>query len=584
MYLAKLKVSGLRRISSVELQFRPGLNILVGENNAGKTAVIDSLRALLSTTEDGAVRLDESDLHLSQGGVRATEVLLQYVFEDLTLEQEADFAAALQPMGGDKYAAHFGVRYTLSAGGRLRPKRWCGLHEDNAVSAEMLEDLRAVYLPPLRDPASGLRPSRSSQLARLLTRLATTEEKTSITELMRQFEKDLEKESPVANTQKAIDTQHETMLGAALRQSLSIGLTSPEFHRIAARLQIEVDSFDVDQNGLGYNNLIYMAVVLSELETNPDAAYRALIIEEPEAHLHPQLQGVLLQFLQSKERKKLAEKEDQEGREGKVPADQSVQIFVSSHSPNFASIADVDTLCCIHRGPAGVKSFAPRTVKFVPPAKKDKLQRYLDVTRAELFFARKVILVEGAAELFIVDALAKKAGYDLKRASVSLLSTEGLNFDCFLPLFGEDALNIRVALLSDADPPTGTFPGAKDAIVLSATAKTLEAAKSDWVEPFFALKTLEYDLALHEENRDAMLSALTEMHPIIGATLRIEVEAAPEADRAKVLFKGMFERDKGESIQKGRYAQSLAAAIATSKNSIAIPPYIEKALDFIVKP
>lgn len=580
MYLAKLKISGFRRINSVELQFRPGLNILVGENNAGKTAVIDALRALLSTTEDGAVRLDESDLHLPPGGVRATEVLLQYVFEELTLEQEADFAAALQPLGADKYAAHFGVRYTLSAGGRLRPKRWCGLHEDNVVSAEMLEDLRAVYLPPLRDPASGLRPSRSSQLARLLTRLASPEEKASITDLMRKFEKDLEKESPVANTQKAIDMQHETMLGAVLRQNLSIGLTSPEFHRIAARLQIEVDSFDVDQNGLGYNNLIYMAVVLSELETNPDAAYRALIIEEPEAHLHPQLQGVLLQFLQSKERKKQAEKEDQ----GKVPTDPSVQIFVSSHSPNFASIADVDTLCCIHRGPAGVKSFAPRTVKFVPPAKKDKLQRYLDVTRAELFFARKVILVEGAAELFIVDALAEKAGYDLKRASVSLLSTEGLNFDCFLPLFGEDALNIRVALLSDADPPAGAFPGAADAIVLSATAKILEAAKSDWVEPFFALKTLEYDLALHEENRDAMLSALTEMHPLIGAALRIEVEAVPEADRAKVLFKGMFERDKGESIQKGRYAQALAAAIAASKTLIVIPPYIKKALDFIVKP
>ena len=169
---------------------------------------------------------------------------------------------------------------------------------------------------------------------------------------------------------------------------------------VAARLQVEVDSLDVEQNGLGYNNLLYMAVVLSEIETNPDAAYRALIIEEPEAHLQPRLQGELLQFLQSKEPKN-----------GDTAP---VQIFVTSHSPNFASIADVDTLCCVHRSPSGVRAFSPRAVEFKPESKKDKLQRYLDVTRAELFFARRVILVEGAAELFIVEALAKKAGYDLK--------------------------------------------------------------------------------------------------------------------------------------------------------------------------
>jgi len=201
----------------------------------------------------------------------------------------------------------------------------------------------------------------------------------------------------------------------------------------------------------------------------------------------------------------------------------------------------------------------------------------------ELFFARRVILVEGAAELFIVDALAKKAGYDLKKSSVSLLSTEGLNFDCFLPLFGDDALNIRIAVISDADPPADTYPSLTDAAVLSANAKLLEAGKSAWVQPFFAKKTLEYDFGLHEENRPVMLSALKDIHPTIGKTLEETVEAAANGDKAKELFKGMFKRDEGADVQKGRYAQALAAAIAAEKGKVEVPPYIKDALDFVTK-
>lgn len=568
MYLANLTVKGFRKVSGAEMSFRSGLNIILGENNAGKTAVIDGLRALLTTTEEGTLRLDETDLHLASDGTRATEILFSYVFKELTIGEEADFANALRPSATPgQYDAYFHIRYTINAAGRLRPKRWCGNHEDNPITVEMLDDLRAIYLPPLRDPASGLRPSRGSQLAKLLGRLASKEQKDEIVKIVRTFEEDLEKQKPVVDTQGAIVSQHGTMLGKELSQHLKVGLTPPDFQRIAARLQIAVDSFDVEQNGLGFNNLLYMAVVLSELETSPDAPYRALIIEEPEAHLHPQLQGVLLQFLQEKEPKK------------GDPA--RVQIFVTSHSPNFASIADIDALCCVHQTPGGVKAFNPRSVKFEPPLKKDKLQRYLDVTRAELFFARRVILVEGAAELFIVDALARKAGYDLKKSSVSLLSTEGLNFDCFLPLFGEKALNIRVALLTDADPPADTYPALTDALELSATAKILEASRSAWVQVYFAKKTLEYDLALHAENQVPMLNALKDIHPEIGRDLENAVAKVLADARPKELFKGMFNRDKGTDIQKGKYAQALAAAIAAEKGEIQIPPYIRDALDFV---
>ena len=571
MYLAELEIKGFRRVAELKLRFKPGLNVLVGPNNVGKTAVVDGLRALLTTTEEGALRVDSYDLHAA-GGMIAPDITFHYVFRDLSLDEEADFLPALKPIPAaagetDKYEAHLWVRYSAAGTpGRMRPKRWCGDHEENSITSEMLEDLRAVYLPPLRDSASGLRPSRTSQLARLIDRLASDVEKAKLVELLKTFEEKLEAEAPVANTQQAIEKRHGAMLGPTLKQSLKIGLTPPEFQRLAARLSLEVEGLDIEQNGLGYNNLIYMAVVLSELALNPNAAYKALIVEEPEAHLHPQLQVVLLDHLQSIEQA--------------VPGQKPVQVFVTSHSPHFASAANLDSLACLHQGDGKVGGFFPREAIFAPK-KKEKLQRFLDVTRADLFFARQLILVEGAAERFLVVAMATKLGIKLREHSVTLLSTEGLNFDCFVPLFGEFAIPIRVAIISDSD--TNTYPTLADTPTMSPAAAAIEALANSHIKTYFAKKTLEYDLALHPENQAHMLAALAEIHPGISADLKATVDAADPADKPKLLFRGMFDRETGSNVKKGEFAQALAEYLADPTVTFTTPPYIKDALTYMTK-
>ncbi|MGO4700453.1 ATP-dependent nuclease [Dyella sp. 2RAB6] len=603
MHLAKLVIKNFRKLAHAELTFQPGLNVLVGGNNVGKTAIVDALRALLAGHDEPYPRLVEDDVHRPHGGIPSGDIVFEYVFRGLSLDDEADFLAALVPGDSGALEAQVTIRYSEpDKAGRLRAKRWCGEHEDVGLTADMIENLRGVYLPPLRDASQGLKPGRTSQLARLLQLLADEVGIEGINKVLKELDGELKKHLPIVHTHDAITTRHETMLGPQLAQLLEIGLSASDFRSLKARLSLQVDAFDIEQNGLGFNNLIYMAVVLSELAKNPESCYRGLIVEEPEAHLHPQLQAVLLQYLESIK-----------AVEGEKP----VQLFVTSHSPNFASIANLDSLVCLIDTGTSVETFFPRNVAF-KKGKREKLERYLDVTRAELFFARRVIFVEGAAELMMVSALAKRIGYDLRQHGVSLISVEGLNFDSFLPLFGDKALKIPVAVLTDADPvapkPVSKaddvagsdmpsvdvagdaegdaddddeddaepiYPEPGDTIMVSANTSKMKSCEDTHVKVFHGLKTFEYDLALEAVNRVAMLTALKELHPKIAKSLTATVDAqTDDAAKARALFRGMFERPKN-NVQKGSFAQSLAQVISDTEVEFKVPHYIECAIQHV---
>lgn len=573
MYLAELEISNFRKLKKAALRFQPGLNILVGANNVGKTAVVDALRALLAGHDEPYPRLSVEDAHHPKGGKPEGNIVFQYVFRDLDADDEADFLSALKPGAAGTLEAHIFIRYAdADKGGRLRVKRWCGDHEDVGLTSDMMENLRGVYLPPLRDASHSLKPGRTSQLARLFQLLADDAGRDGINVALKALDEELKKHQPIINTHTAIKTRHGIMLGAQLAQALDLGLSASDFQRLASRLSLLVDSFEIEQNGLGFNNLIFMAVVLSELAKNPEAAYRSLIVEEPEAHLHPQLQSVLLRYLETV----------QAAADGEKP----VQLFVTSHSPNFASIADLNSLTCLVDTGAAVETFFPRTIVF-EKGKREKLKRYLDVTRAELFFARRVIFVEGAAELMLVSVLAEKAGFKLREHAVSLISVEGLNFDSFLPLFGDKALKIPVALITDADPvdepldgsePQALYPALGDAVKVSDNTVKMKACEDTLVKVFHGVKTFEYDLALHADNRTTMLKALKELHPKIGEAVQGSVDAAAgDAAKARALFSGMFER-KQNNVQKGRFGQALAQAFSEPAAACVVPTYIRDAV------
>lgn len=206
----------------------------------------------------------------------------------------------------------------------------------------------------------------------------------------------------------------------------------------------------IANNGLGYNNLIYISLLLAKMQSNKEVSYMGttnakafsiLAIEEPEAHLHPELQYQFLDFLR------------QNILDHKVK-----QVFMTSHSPSLTAKVKVDELCCLFKDTNhNISAYYPRKIYSDDLKAKKFVQRYLDATRADMLFAGKILFVEGLAEQILIPVFVQLLGYDKEwhKQQAIIVNIGGRYFEYFLKLYDkieEGAFPIRVACLTDRDP------------------------------------------------------------------------------------------------------------------------------------
>ena len=216
-------------------------------------------------------------------------------------------------------------------------------------------------------------------------------------------------------------------------------------------------SFPATHNGLGYNNLMYISLVLSSLSFRSSvdrrgqnaAIFPMLLVEEPEAHLHPALQYKLLSHIVRR-----VQDEPQTNR----------QVFVTTHSTHITAAAGLEPIVCLSIGEAGTINvcYPARLFDDTKEGKESRgyVERYLDATKSSMLFAKATVFVEGIAEQLIVPAIARALGRSFDSNHVAIVRVDGLTFKHFLPLFGAGvapeklplALSRKVACLIDADP------------------------------------------------------------------------------------------------------------------------------------
>lgn len=346
---------------------------------------------------------------------------------------------------------------------------------------------------------------------------------------------------------------------------------------------------DLATNSLGYNNILYIATVFSELELlKNNNGYTAILIEEPEAHLHPQMQIKFIKYIQS-----VSEK------------DSGAQIIITTHSPILASSVELGRLIHLKDDNGAISAAAMSTKSFGNDLlAASYLNRWLDATKSAMLFSRGVILVEGISEALVLPRLAqivlkkynsslgagaRRLGDSLEDMGVSVININGTNFKPFMKLFGNfdgasgDCIPIRCAGVTDNDPKDGGYPSAGESAEsgnpMRGYAEEINSLQYTrlFVSP---QKTFEYDLALC--NPVAMAKALKEAwgnsHGGVAGKLDEIIERHGQeiskeslgAD-AKYIYDHIVNLPSG----KGGFASVLAECIG---NDFNVPEYIENAV------
>lgn len=459
-YLQSLKISNFRVFNKIgeTIKFQPGLNVILGENNSGKSAVMDALRYVFNLgsyqRKDDLIKIDDQDIHRDGSTLSNEEVLeFEVVFaskEDYVMSKLPDIYSEQDKSG----LYHFKMNHKLilkksSLEGRHVYKTsltYGGKDLDNPVTTETLDFIRSVYLSALRDIVAdskkvGLEVEKliRSQLSR--TDKAKNEKLDQLPKEMRT--KILEAIHDITGDdyklkvgQGLLDYSKPYLSGdpAQLITFSPYSINRNLYRTMQPLFSYEEhgeDGLDLEANGLGINNLIYSSIVLSRKKHDED--FRFFLIEEPEAHLHPQ---ILRTFF------------------GELNKIKTHQVFVTSHSAMITAETDICKIILMRRtsgkNPTIVHLNEIYGIKENEIHKK-YLHKFLDATKSQLLFARSVIFVEGISEALLLEKFASLIGRSLRESGVEVvvLGAKG-GFDHFKPLF-ESSDDWKCAFITDND-------------------------------------------------------------------------------------------------------------------------------------
>lgn len=459
MYLSNIKLWNFRKFGAdgeidldkpnLNLNLTKGLNVIIGENDSGKTAIIDAVKLVLKTHSYDYIRVEDKDFYKLANRFR-----IELTFEELTSDEAKNFTEWLGWTGtGEETKPILKINYDVKRQDKkiLPTDVKAGFDDDGyLLTAEAKEYLKTTYLKPLRDAENELIAKRNSRLSQILLGDVAFKGKEKEHELVKIFEslsqelrKYFEGEFEIKTTNETGEEQTiKPREGKQIKDKIDVYIKGfygndyeTEFTASSSDIKSILEKLTLflkgeSNPGLGTLNRLFMAAELLHLNKLNWSGLRLGLVEELEAHLHPQAQMQVIEAFQKQD---------------------TIQLILTTHSPNLASKLKLENLIICNNSDAfpmgeAYSKLGKDNYKF--------LEKFLDTTKANLFFAKGVILVEGWAEEILIPSIAKAIGINLTEKGVSVVNIGHTGFDHYAKIYlrkVEPFMTIPVAVITDSD-------------------------------------------------------------------------------------------------------------------------------------
>ncbi|HBR32841.1 MAG TPA: hypothetical protein DD733_12255, partial [Clostridiales bacterium] len=468
------------------------------ENDSGKTAIIDALKLVLLTQSSEYIRPVDEDFYKPTDDDACSEFKIDCSITEFTQHEAKNFIEYLIfKKNGDEIEYTLELHYRAWKEGQkiFQELRVGDVDDGISIDGKARDLLKSVYLKPLRDAEREMSSGRGSRISQILLNHPVFKDKKEhkVLEIIRDANKNIEEYFTNDDGKCILKTIRDNLeLFNEKGQANNAELKTSNIQLKAILESLSLSAPELNP-GLGELNLLFIAAELLLLKDDNDGGMKLALIEELEAHLHPQAQLRLISYLQNEYN------------------ENDVQIIISTHSPILASKINLKNLILMKDG-----NGYDLAEEMTGLQKGDYLflQRFLDSTKSNLFFAKGIIMVEGDAENILIPVIADILGYPLEKYGVSIVnvgSTAFLRYSGIMVRKDGSTIGIPVSVITDCDvQPYDVAPLTKDRKFNEKTAESAQAEKeknekytNGSVHGFTSPRwTLEYCVAMSSLSED----------------------------------------------------------------------------------